>query len=218
MREVVAIPVAMAGSSRRRGIREPGLSRRDRLPASSPASIDAMPDRARHSHAMRFVFALFALLVPLSGQGVPFIQVLPPQAAVSEGAASTALPFGSAAARHVMFAYDGSTIGHQHAMRITAIELRPAGGSLGGSAAGVYNFSLSCSTGRNPAASLDPVFANNHGADRAHLHGRAAPPVRSTGYPPPPPRGPPADRPPAPPHPRHCHRHRTTASGRWCER
>lgn len=115
---------------------------------------------------LRCPAACLLLVTPALAQVVPYVQVLPPAAAATESPTSTALPFGAAAARRVQFAYDGSTLGHQHPMRITAIELRPEGGALGGAVAGTYNLTLHCSTSRNPVGALDPVFANNHGGDR----------------------------------------------------
>lgn len=98
-----------------------------------------------------------------------FPLVAPLAAVATEGSASTALPFGSSLARHVLYAYDGSTVGFATAARIRAIELRADGAAVGTSTAGNYSFSLICSTGRNAANTLDPVFANNHGADRIQV-------------------------------------------------
>ncbi|MBK8096227.1 MAG: hypothetical protein IPK26_03925 [Planctomycetes bacterium] len=122
---------------------------------------------------MRTALVFAAFLVSATAQTVPFVQFAPAAAATTEGPTSTALPFGSALARRVLFAYDGGAVDFQHAMRITAVELRPEGGPLGSAVNGSYNFTLTCSTGRNAAAALDPVFANNHGADRTTVFSSA---------------------------------------------
>ena len=122
---------------------------------------------------MRIALVFAAIVVQAAAQTVPFVQFVPALAPTVEGGASTALPFGSALARHVLFAYDGSAVGSQHTMRIAAIELRPEGGPLGAAVNGTYNFTLTCSTGRQAVSALDPVFANNHGADRTQVFSSA---------------------------------------------
>lgn len=87
-----------------------------------------VPDTAA---TMRRVIVFAAIVVPAAAQTVPFVQFVPALAPTIEGPVSTGLPFGSALARHALFAYDGSARDFQHTMRITAIELRPEGGPLG---------------------------------------------------------------------------------------
>lgn len=114
--------------------------------------------------------ALVLVAAAASAQApLTFPLVAPTAAAAAEGAAGTALPFGSSVARHVLYAYDGSTVGYAAATRIRAIELRADGASGGASIAGSYSFSMFCSTGRSAPSALDPTFANNHGADRIQV-------------------------------------------------
>lgn len=127
------------------------------------------------------VFALAPLALP--AQSLPWKQVVPASAATTEGASSIALPFGSSLARHVLYAYDGSSVNHGMPIRIAAISLRCDGAAPGGSVAGNYNFTLDLSTGKNPVGGLSLTFADNHGADRLRVHSGAlavaAPPVGS---------------------------------------
>ncbi len=116
--------------------------------------------------AVLFASAAFAqaIVLPLT-----FPVVAPVSAAATEGSTSTPLPFGSSLARHVLYAYDGSTVGYMASARIRAVELRADGAAGGSSIAGSYNFTLFCSTGKNATSALDPIFANNHGADRIQV-------------------------------------------------
>jgi hypothetical protein len=95
-----------------------------------------------------------------------FPLVAPTSATGTEGATSTAIPFGSTLARHVLYAYGGDAVGYATPIRIGAIELRADGATPGGSVAGSYNFTLSCSTGVNAPNALSTTFAANHGGDR----------------------------------------------------
>ncbi len=76
----------------------------------------------------------FLLAIPVAAQSSPtiFPLVAPTSATNTEGAAATALPFGSSLSRHVQYAYDGSSIGYAAPMRIGAIELRADGNTPGG--------------------------------------------------------------------------------------
>ncbi|HEX5051989.1 MAG TPA: hypothetical protein VFZ65_09470 [Planctomycetota bacterium] len=127
--------------------------------------------------------ALSALpIMALPAQTLPWKQVVPQSAATVEGASSTALPFGSSSARHVMFAYDGSTVGYSTPVRIRAISLRCDGAAPGGSVAGSYSFDLDLSTSRNAVTSLSTTFGANHGHDRLRVHsGVLAAPAPAVG-------------------------------------
>lgn len=100
-------------------------------------------------------------------QGFPL--AVPLSAAASEGSSSTAIPFGSSLARHVMYAYGGSATGFAAPIRIAAILLRADGATPGGAVAGSYDFTLDCSTAVHPATALSTTFASNHGADRVRV-------------------------------------------------
>ena len=106
------------------------------------------------------------LFAQASIQHAAFSSVAPTGSTAVEGPVVTALPFGSALSRRVMYAYDGSAVGYQAPLRITHVDLRADGATGGTSVNGTYNFSLRCSTGRLPANALDLTFANNHGADQ----------------------------------------------------
>jgi hypothetical protein len=134
---------------------------------------------------MRYVVPLlFVLLTPvaLAAQSVPWKHVVPTAATASEGITSTALPFGSTVARRVLYAYDGSSVGHMAPVRIRAISLRCDGATPGGSLAGSYDFRLDLSTCRNAIGALATDFSQNHGADRLRVHdGILAVPAPSVG-------------------------------------
>jgi len=120
--------------------------------------------------------------VSLGAQSLPWKQVVPTSLANAEGSSGFAFPFGSTLARHVLYAYDGSTVGYDVPVRIEAISLRCDGATPGGSVAGSYNFTLDVSTGITPLGSLDPTFADNHGADRLRVHtGNLAVPAPAVG-------------------------------------
>lgn len=107
------------------------------------------------------------LLAPVAiAQNPVFPRTLPETLVATEGPASTAYPFGSTVARRVMFAYDGSTSDYGNPIRISTLRLRPDGATPGSSTAGSYTFTLTLSTGRNPAGALSTTFDQNHGADR----------------------------------------------------
>lgn len=111
-----------------------------------------------------------------------FPVVVPTRATATEGAGSTAIPFGSSLARRVMFAYGGDAIGFLTPIRIGAIELRADGATPGASVAGSYNFTLSCSTGVHPPTALSTTFAANHGADKTLVRsGSLAVPAPAVG-------------------------------------
>lgn len=105
----------------------------------------------------------------VGAQSFPFRQVVPASAATTEGASSTALPFGSTFARRVMYAYEGSTVGYGRPVRIAAISLRADGTTPGASGPGSYSFTLDVSTSRNPALALSDTFHQNHGHDRLRV-------------------------------------------------
>jgi hypothetical protein len=131
---------------------------------------------------MRFVLSGVVLAASLAAQFTPFHAVVPNSAEGVEGASSTALPFGSSLARHVLYAYDGSVVGYLAPVRIAAIELRCDGAAPGSSSAGTYTFTLNASTGKHAVGALDVTFANNHGADKVLVHsGTIAVPAPATG-------------------------------------
>lgn len=119
------------------------------------------------------VLASLLLCAATGAQGLAFRQVVPAAAAGVEGASTTALPFGSTLARHVMYAYDGSAVGYGAPVRIAALSLRCDGATAGSSANGSYDFTLDLSTSRHAPAALALAFAQNHGHDRLRVHAGA---------------------------------------------
>lgn len=141
----------------------------------------------RASAVLRPTFLSYLVCLTLPAQGTAHYatgQVAPASARYRDGDSATALPFGSSTARHVLFAYDGSTVAYSAPVRIGGIALRCDAGTPGTSSAGNYDFTLKVSTGRNPAGALDPTFANNHGDDLTPVRSGAlavpAPPVGSS--------------------------------------
>ncbi|MCB9877320.1 MAG: hypothetical protein H6835_06930 [Planctomycetes bacterium] len=125
---------------------------------------------------------ILVLSASVSAQTLPFKLVAPLSSATTEGAASTALPFGSSVARHVMYAYDGSLVDYAAPMRIAAVALRCDGATPGTSVAGGYVFTLNVSTGRNPVNALSTTFLANHGHDLLRVHtGLLSVPAPSVG-------------------------------------
>ncbi len=85
-----------------------------------------------------------------------------------EGGFSSAFPFGQAGPMRAMYAYGGSELGIDRAVRFCGIRLRPNGGGAA-SLPGSHTFQLRVSTSRNPATNLDRRFDNNHGGDIAFV-------------------------------------------------
>ncbi|MFO1078228.1 MAG: hypothetical protein U1E73_10960 [Planctomycetota bacterium] len=126
--------------------------------------------------------AVIACLLPIRAQALAFPVVAPTSAATTEAGAGTAIPFGSTAARHVQYAYDGAAVGYAAPMRLGGIELRADGTALGTSVQGTYSFTLSCSTCAHAADALALTFAANHGADRTTVRsGTLVVPAPATG-------------------------------------
>lgn len=133
-------------------------------------------------HRLALLSVLFAPAGIVLAQVQTFPLVVPTSDTASEGQSSTAIPFGSSLARHVMYAYGGDAIGFAAPIRIGAIELRTDGATPGGSVAGSYNFTLNCSTGVNAPNALSTTFAANHGPDKTLVRtGALAVPAPAVG-------------------------------------